>query len=269
MINLSSEVPKFNFFDEEIFEDNNSNNENKEKTINKNIIKNYREKNNYNINNIFVSGPREIFAINSMLFINGKLIHEKDGKMIRENLIMKICENEVLDLYRVFNGVYYGFRYEIFKEKPYFIIIGGNFDEYTINNNKELFMLTSIKIYDATHFINKEVKRLPPQNIMNPKEEPYPQVLIKNIKILKRLSDSKLICTEEDIEMEGYESIQNINCFSINNELNYSAISLDQGDILLLSAYPNFIECDVNSIKVIYLPKFNFREKGHITNLFF
>ena len=268
MINLSSEVPKFNFFDEEIFEDK-SNNENQEKNINKNTIKNYGESNNYNINNIFVSGPREIYAINSMLFINGKLIHELDGKMIRENLIMKIYENEVLDLYRVFNGVYYGFRYEIFKEKPYFIIIGGNFNEYIINNNKELFMLTSIKIYDATHFINKEVKRLPPQNIMNPKEEPYPQVLIKNIKILKRLSDSKLICTEEDIEMEGYESIQNINCFSINNELNYSAISLDQGDILLLSAYPNFIDCDVNSIKVTYLPKINFREKGHITNLFF
>ncbi len=102
---------------------------------------------------------------------------------------------------------------------------------------------------------------------MNPKEEPYPQVLIKNIKILKRLSDSKLICTEEDIQMEGYESIQNINNFSINTELNYSAISLDQGDILLLSAYPNFIECDVNSIKVTYLPKINFREKGHITIL--
>ena len=72
MINLSSEVPKFNFFDEEIFEDN-SNNENQEKAKNKNIIKNYTEKNNYNINNIFVSGPREIYAINSMLFINGKL----------------------------------------------------------------------------------------------------------------------------------------------------------------------------------------------------
>ena len=41
MINLSSEVRKFNFFDEEIFEDNNSYDENKEKTINKNIIKKY------------------------------------------------------------------------------------------------------------------------------------------------------------------------------------------------------------------------------------
>ena len=268
MLNLSSEVPKFTFFDEIIFEDN-SKQENQEKNdnnLNKNSIK---EKKTYNINNIFVSGPKELYAINSMLFINGKLIHGWNGKMIRENLIMKIYENKVLDLYRVFNGIYYGFRYNIFKEKPYFIVIGGNFDEYIINNKKELFMLTSIKIYDATHFINKEIERLPPQNIMKPKEEPYPQLLIKNIKILKRLSDSKLICTEENISMEGYESIQNINSFSINNELNYCAISLDQGDIILLSAYPNFIECETNLIKVKYLPQINFREKGHITNLFF
>ena len=176
-----------------------------------------------------------------MLFINGKLIHEQNNKMIRENLIMKISENKILDLYRIFNGVYFGFRYQIFQGKHLFILIGGNFNEYIINNNLELFMLTSIKIYDATHFVNKELKQLPPQNIMSPKEEPYPQFLIKNIKLLKRLSDSELLCTEEDISMEGYESIQNINCFTINKELTHVAISLDQGDIILLHAFPNFI----------------------------
>ena len=222
MINISTDVPKFSFFDETIFEDN-LNNEKQDKNNNINSkkipININKEKNNYNLNNISISGPREIFAINSMLFINGKLIHEQDGKMIRENLIMKIRENEILDLYRVFNGVYYGFRYETFKFNPYFIIIGGNFNEYIINNNKELFMLTSIKIYDASLFINKELERLPPQNIMNSKEEPYPQILIKNIKIVKRLVDSKLMCTEEDLSMEGYESIQNINTFAINKDL--------------------------------------------------
>ena len=271
MVNLSSEIPKFTFFDEDIYT-NSLNLENEEKNINvinKNNIKNKKEDNTININNIFVSGPREIYSINSMLYINGKLIHEKDGKMIRENLIMKIYENQILDLYRVFNGVYYGFRYQIFKDKPLFIIIGGDFDEYMINNNIELFMLTSIKIYDATYFINKELKKLPPQNIMNPKEEPYPQFLIKNIKLLKRLSDSELLCTEENVPLEKYESIQNINSFAINKDFTYAAISLDQGDILLLYAYPNIIECDTNLIKLIYLPKINFREKGHITNLLF
>ena len=139
MVNLSSEIPKFTFFDEDIYT-NSLNLENEEKNINvlnKNNIKNKKEDNTININNIFVSGPREIYSINSMLYINGKLIHEKDGKMIRENLIMKIYENQILDLYRVFNGVYYGFRYQIFKDKPLFIIIGGDFDEYMINNNKE------------------------------------------------------------------------------------------------------------------------------------
>ena len=271
MINLSAAIPKFIFFDEIIYEvnQNNEDTEKNKKVLNQNIINNKREEKTININNLSVSGPRDIYAINSMLFINGKLIHEKDGKMIRENLIMKIFENQIYDLYRIFNGVYYGFRYLMFNGKPLFIIIGGNFDEYMINNNLELFMITSIKIYDATHFINREVKKLPPQNYMSPKEEPYPQVLIKDIKILKRLSDSKLICTEENVSMEEYESIQNINNFSINNEFNYAAISLDQGDIILLYAFPNFIECDTNLIKLIYLPQINYREKGHITNLLF
>ena len=271
MINLSANIPKFIFFDEIIYEYN-QNNEEIEKNkngLNQININNKNEEKTININNISVSGPREIYAINSMLFINGKLIHEKDGKMIRENLIMKISENQIYDLYRIFNGVYYGFRYLMFNGKPLFIVIGGNFDEYMINNNLELFMITSIKIYEATHFINKELKKLPPQNYMSPKEEPYPQVLIKNIKILKRLSDSKLICTEENVSMEGYESVQNINSFSINNEFTYAAISLDQGDIILLYAFPNFIECDTNLIKLMYLPQINSREKGHITNLLF
>jgi len=51
---------------------------------------------------------------NFELFINGKLIHEKDGKMIRENLIMKILDNKIIDLYRIFNGVYYSFELKSF-----------------------------------------------------------------------------------------------------------------------------------------------------------
>ena len=271
MINLSSEIPKFNFFDEIIYQDNpnKEDKEKKENLLSKTPINENKINDSININNIFVSGPREIYSINSMLFINGKLIHEQNNKMIRENLIMKISENKILDLYRIFNGVYFGFRYQIFQGKHLFILIGGNFNEYIINNNLELFMLTSIKIYDATHLVNKELKQLPPQNIMSPKEEPYPQFLIKNIKLLKRLSDSELLCTEEDISMEGYESIQNINCFAINKELTHAAISLDQGDIILLHAFPNFIECDTNLIKIKYLPLPKSREKGHITNLFF
>ena len=268
MINLSADIQKFIFFDEIVYEANKNTDKGKNKiNLKRNSIQDQKELESININNISVGGPREIYAINSMLFINGKLIHEQDNKMIRENLIMKISENEILDLYRVFNGVYYGFRYKLFKNKPLFIIIGGNFNEYMINNNLELFMLTSIKIYDATHFINTELKKYPPQNFMDPKEEPYPQILIKNIKILKRLSDEKLICTEENISMEGYESVQNINSFSINNEFTHAAISLDQGDIILLYAFPNFIECDTNLIKLIYLPKINSRD--HITNLSF
>ena len=67
--------------------------------------------------------------------------------MIRENLILKIVNNTIIDEYRMFNGVYYNFQIKNFHDFPIFIIVGGNFNEYTINNNKELFMLSSIKFY--------------------------------------------------------------------------------------------------------------------------
>ena len=204
-----------------------------------------------------------------MLFINGKLIHEKDGKMIRENLIMKILDNKIIDLYRIFNGVYYSFELKIFQEKPLFIVIGGNFNEYMINNNLELFMTTSIKFYDATYFINDKNGKYPPANTSNSKEEPYPNLLLKNIKLMKRLSDEKIMCEVDENSMEGFESFQNINSFAINSEFTHAAISLDKGDIILIYAYPNLIECNNSEIKMIYMPKINYRENRHITNLFF
>ena len=276
MISWSSDIKRFGFFDEQkykdisniqnIYEEEDDEDTDKKKdniTTNKQII------DTININNISISGPREIHAINGLLFINGKLIHDKDGKMIRENLIMKILDNKIIDLYRIFNGVYYSFEIKIFNQKPYFIIIGGNFNEFKIDNKLELFMITSIKIYDATSFIYNKTEKYPPENLLNLKEEPYPKLLIKNIKLIKRLSDETIMCEMNEISMEGYESFQNINCFAINSEFTHAAISLDKGDIILIYAYPNLIECNNNVIKMIYLPKINIREKGHVTNLFF
>ena len=277
MISWSSDIKRFCFFDEikykdisniqNIYEeedDDDDTDKNKD-----NIIKNKQNIDTININNISISGPREIHAINGLLFINGKLIHDKDGKMIRENLIMKILDNKIIDLYRIFNGVYYSFEIKIFNQKPYFIIIGGNFNEFKIDNKLELFMITSIKIYDASSFIYNKTKKYPPENLLNLKKEPYPKLLIKNIKLIKRLSDETIMCEMDELSMEGYESFQNINCFAINSEFTHAAISLDKGDIILIYAYPNLIECNNNFIKMIYLPKINIREKGHVTNLFF
>ena len=276
MLSWSSDIKRFGFFDEKKYKDidniQNIYEEEDDEDIDKkkdNIIANKQNIDTININNISISGPREIHAINGLLFINGKLIHDKDGKMIRENLIMKILDNRIIDLYRIFNGVYYRFEIKIFRQKPYFIVVGGNFNEFMINNSLELFMITSIKFYDATNFILNREGKYTPENLSNSKEEPYPKLLLKNIKLIKRLSDEKIMCEVDELSMEGYESFQNINSFSINSEFTHAALSLDKGDIILIYAYPNLLECNNNDIKMIFLPKINLRDKGHVTNLFF
>ena len=91
--------------------------------------------------------------------------------------VVIVLDNKIIDLYRVFNGVYFNFELKIFQGKPLFVVIGGNFNEYLIDCKKELFMATSIKIYDATELINNKTGQYPPSNIYNSKEEPYPKII--------------------------------------------------------------------------------------------
>ena len=229
------------------------------------------QESNISISNVTISGAHQMHAIDGIVFINGKAIHKKDTKMIRESLILKIYNNKIIDEYRIFNGVYYDFSIKIFQNKPYFVIIGGNFNEYIIDGQKELFMVTSIKIYNARPFIRNKTSRVEVPSSLGPTEEPYPKYLIKRIKLLKRLSDDKLICDDsEDDKMEGYESFQNINAFSFSDNFTHASVSLDKGGILLIYGRPNLIECNIKDMKMIYLPKIivNDRE-AHITNLSF
>jgi len=228
------------------------------------------QKSNISINNVSVSGARQMHAIDGLVFINGKAIHKKEGKMIRESLVMKILDNRIIDEYRVYNGVYYDFSIKMFEEEPYFVIVGGNFNEYIIDGQKELFMTTFIKIYKATKFIKNKTGRMPVPPGLGPTDEPYPELLVKRIKLLKRLSDEKLVCDTEGDKMEGYESFQNINAFSMSDSFTHAAVSLDKGGILLIYGRPNLLECSTKEMKMIYLPKIivNDRE-AHITNLDF
>ena len=169
------------------------------------------QESNISINNVTISGAHQMHSIDGIVFINGKAIHKKEGRNIRESLILKIYNNKIIDEYRIYNGVYYDFSIKIFQEKPYFVIIGGNFNEYIIDGQKELFMVTSIKIYNALPFIRNKTSSVEVPSSLGPTEEPYPKYLIKRIKFLKRLSDDKLICDDsEEDKMEGYESFQNV-----------------------------------------------------------
>ena len=229
------------------------------------------QESNISVNNITISGAHQMHAIDGLVFINGKAIHKKEGKMIRESLVMKIYNNKIIDEYRLYNGVYYDFSIKFFQKKPVFVIIGGNFNEYIIDGQKELFMVTSIKIYNALPFIKNKESRIEVPPSLGPTDEPYPKHLIKKIKILKRLSDDKLFCDEgNDDKMEGYESFQNINAFNMSDNFTHAAISLDKGGILLIYGKPNLIECNTKDMKMIYLPKIIVNEREvHITNLNF
>ena len=265
----SSNVRKFQFF-EVVNEPNSiSTSKNEIKDSNKESTKLDQNKSNIEINNISLSGTGQMYAIDELIFINGKAIHEKDGNKVRENLIMKILDNKIIDEYRLFNGIYFYFSIKIYEEKPYFIVVGSDFNEHLNKGQKRYNMTTSIKIYDASLFIkNKTLNETKEEELGE--SEPYPESLIKNIKLLKRLSDEEFLSEYDFDKMEDFESIKNINSFSINDDFTNAAVNIDGGSILLVYGYPNLLECNLKHIKIIKLPQIILDDKlEHITNLDF
>ena len=269
--NYTSNIRKFNFFDiikentvkfsEELDKEEDST-EKKDELDQLNI--------ELDINNISVSNLGQMNALDGVLFINGQATYKKDDKMIRENVIVKVINNEINDIYKMFFVVHYDFSLIKFEEKPYFIVIGSNFDEYTVNEKKKYFFLTSIKIYDATTFL-KSRKKIKPEQGIEAGVEPYPKLLKKQIKLLRKISDQKLSCyNNKEDNIEEYESFQNINAFSIDTTFTYAAVNVDKERILLIYGFPNLLECDIKDIKIIYLPQIITSENEiNITNLQF
>lgn len=258
----SSNIKKFQFFEIIKEEDNAPSQENNNKEANKESVETKQKEPNIDINNIMISGIRQMYAIDGLVFVNGKAIHEKEGKKIRENLIMKILNNKIIDVYCIYNGVYFDFCLKSFNGKPYFIVVGSDFKEF----NGHFFMITSIKIYDATTFIQKD-KALSVGDTHGGISELYPECLKSNIQLLKRKKDGKIVCNYDIDNIEEYESIQNINSFTINDNFTHAAVSIDREGIILLYAYPNLFEKD---IKLIELPQIILDDKlANITNLEF
>ena len=212
----------------------------------------------------------QMCVIDDIIFINGKAVHKINGSLSRESVIIKIYNNKVIDSYRIFNGVYYFFQIRYFFEKPLFVLAGGNFDKYISKGREEQFMFTSIKIYNAKPLLNKDDEKYQIPNNLKPTEEQYPKLLMRQIRILKNIKTDELLCDIEGDKMEGYESFQNIVIISINSTFTHVAIGLDKGDILLISAYPNIIECTEKELKIRFLPKIIPKDREiHITNLEF
>ena len=191
--NYTSNMRKFNFFD--IVKENNVKfSEELDKEEDSTEKKDELDQLNIDIdiNNISVSNLGQMNALDGVLFINGQATYKKDDKMIRENIIVKVLNNEINDIYKMFLVVHYDFSLIKFEEKPYFIVIGSNFDENIVNEKKKYFFLTSIKIYDASIFI-KSRKKIKPEQGIEAGVEPYPKLLKKQIKLLRKISDQKII----------------------------------------------------------------------------
>ena len=234
--------------------------ENKEKEKPENTEEDY----SININDINISDPRQMQLYNDIIFISGKAKHKKSGQMIRENLIMKIKDNVVLDEYYIFNLVYYNFIIKIYDENPYFIFLGSSF----IDKNDDMFTETKIKIYNAINFIqNDKVER---EKGYEKGEEPYPKYLMKEIKLLKKINSDKIVNDIGEQNMKEFESLQNLNSFAISDDFIYAAINIDKSGILLIYGYPNLLECESKNIIMKYLPKIIYNEKEvNITNIKF
>ena len=274
-----NQIRKFQFFDiiegeEKLLKNKISNDENKIEEKKENQLK---IESKISISNI---SPNQMFAIDGVIFLSGKAIYklkiddEKNDekneikndekikeKIVREHLIMKIYNNNIIDEYRIFKPYTYEFLLKTFKENSYFVIIGGDLDEYKINNVDQKFLTTSIKIYDANSFIqNPKTRQSKDRNIEKFK--------IKQIKLLYNKKTGNFITEAKNLE--NIESFQNILSFTINDDFTQIAVGLEKGEILLLNTVENKTFLDSLSEKEIKIRKLIKNEKNlHLTNLAF
>ena len=242
-INNFSSMKKYQFFEESL-----------DKT-NQNVNNASNKTSSLTLNDISPSGINQMQAIEDILFICGKAIHKINSQILRESLILKIINNKIYDEYRMFNKLYYDFKIKYFKDKFYFIVLGGDLIRFVKDKKEDELMVTSIKIYEAYHFIEPKYDKYIDDNI---DAENYSKSLIKKIEILKKIDENEFILglnTNDKSQYANYESFQNVISLTIDLNFTHIAISSIKGDIILISGYPDLIQCDKNKIRMEFLPK--------------
>ena len=236
-------MKKYQFFEESL-----------DKT-NQNVNNASNKTSSLTLNDISPSGINQMQAIEDILFICGKAIHKINSQILRESLILKIINNKIYDEYRMFNKLYYDFKIKYFKDKFYFIVLGGDLIRFVKDKKEDELMVTSIKIYEAYHFIEPKYDKYIDDNIDG---ENYSKSLIKKIEILKKIDENEFILglnTNDKSQYTNYESFQNVISLTIDSNFTHIAISSIKGDIILISGYPDLIQCDKNKIRMEFLPK--------------
>ena len=261
----SSYIRKFQFFEEIKDIEPTLNDQSLKNSININEKEEKKnEDSSISINNIFISSPKQMKVFENFIFISGQATHKKGGQMIRENLIMKIQNNKVIDEYFIFNLFYYDFFFKVFDFKPYFIVLGSSFCEI----KKDVYTITKIKIYNGNDFLKEEKMNINPGYEKG--LEPFPKSLIKEIKLLKRIGEDEIILEEGGEDMKSFEALQNINAFDFSANFIFAALSIDKGGIILIYGYPNLLECNNKDTIIKYLPLITNKDKEVIvTNIKF
>jgi hypothetical protein len=156
----------------------------------------------------------------------------------------------------MFNGLYYDFKIKLFKDKFYFIVLGGDLIRYIKDKKEEMLMVTTIKIYEAYNFIEPKYDKYTEEE--NIEGEAYSKSLIKKLQILKKINENEFIIginSKDKSQYANYESFQNVISFTVDTNFTNIAISSIKGDIILISGFPDLIRCENNKIRMEFLPK--------------
>ena len=235
---------KFQFFDE-IKVDNIPTEE-----INTNKIIEQKEgeeeiQNKLDINISSIVPTKEMQVMDGIIFVCGTVINKE--KKIKVDRMLKLIDNRVIDEY-IMSNTYYDFILMRFSGKPLLIVFGSM---KTIAE-KTLLEETFIKFYNASPFIEKRNERYPVKGEISDLKENYPEILLRELKLYKK-GNSTIICETEGNKIEGINRLENCIGFTIDSSLNYAAISLEKGEIVIISAFPNLLDCKGKKIKTILL----------------
>ena len=245
MSSIGIKPRKFQFFDEvEETKDKNDINENniieekKEEDKDKEKIK--LKKLNISISSIAPFGRMQ--CLDDVIFLCATVFYEeKKTKGIR---FLKIYNNQVIDEYIMFNK-YINFQLMQLQDKPLLIVVGSM--KKIIENLKEI---TSIKFYNIANFIENKDSPYSVKEKINDVSENYPELLLREIKFYKK--GNNILCETEG-KVEDLPSLENCTSSIIDDYLNYAAIGLNKKNILILSAFPNLLDCKGKKIKTIIL----------------
>ena len=257
----SASTRKFQFFDE-IKEEIEKNEININDKINKTEEENtFLKKIDINISSIVPI--KEMQIIDGIIFVCANVFRKGEKQTNKNQGILKIIDNQIIDEYIMFNE-YYDYTIIKYLDKPLLIVFGS-----MKKMDEEFKKITSIKFYNPSYFIEKRMERYPIKEQITEIKENYPDILQREIKLYKK-GNSSIICEAEGNKIEGLNSIEGCKNFTIDSLLNYAAISLDKGQIIVISGFPNLLDCKGKKIKanLVSLP-----EKGgenvEITNIKF